>query len=99
MGSAGDDVWISSHAVILADVTIGDGAIVAAGTVVNRHIEADTVVAGNPAPVVRPSFDPRRLSILRCRLTTCTAGGSGRCPGRSSPRPTIRHSSATAGIR
>jgi len=47
--SIGDDVWIGAHAVILAGVTIGDGAIVAAGAVVNGDVAAGTVVGGVPA--------------------------------------------------
>jgi acetyltransferase-like isoleucine patch superfamily enzyme len=48
-----DDVWIGSHAIILPGVAIGRGAIVAAGAVVTTDVEAFTVVAGNPARVVR----------------------------------------------
>jgi acetyltransferase-like isoleucine patch superfamily enzyme len=49
----GRDVWIGANAVILGGVTIGDGAVVAAGAVVNRDVAAGAVVAGVPAKVVR----------------------------------------------
>ena len=49
----GRDVWIGAHAVILGGVTIGDGAVVAAGAVVTKDVEAGAVVAGVPAKVVR----------------------------------------------
>lgn len=49
----GRDVWIGANAVILGGVTIGDGAVVAAGAVVNRDVESGAVVAGVPAKVVR----------------------------------------------
>jgi acetyltransferase-like isoleucine patch superfamily enzyme len=49
----GRDVWISANAVILGGVTIGDGAVIAAGAVVNRDVEAGAVVAGVPARLVR----------------------------------------------
>lgn len=49
----GRDVWIGANAVILGGVTIGDGAVVAAGAVVNRNVEAGAVVAGVPARVVK----------------------------------------------
>lgn len=48
-----DYVWISFSAVILKGVVIGKGAIVAAGAVVTKNVEAWTVVAGNPAVVVK----------------------------------------------
>lgn len=48
----GDWVYIGSHALIMPGVTIGDGALVAAGSVVTRSVEAGTVVAGNPARVI-----------------------------------------------
>lgn len=49
----GRDVWIGANAVILGGVTIGDGAVVAAGAVVNRDVETGAVVAGVPAREVR----------------------------------------------
>lgn len=49
----GDGVWIGSHATILPGVTIGNGAIVAAGAVVTRDVPANTVVAGVPAKTIK----------------------------------------------
>lgn len=49
----GNNVWIGGSAVILGGVTIGDNAVVAAGSVVIRDVPANTLVAGNPARVVR----------------------------------------------
>ncbi len=45
----GNDVWIGAHAVILAGVEIGDGAVVAAGAVVKRDVKPYSVVGGVPA--------------------------------------------------
>ena len=45
----GDDVWIAANVTILPDVTIGKGAVIAAGAVVNRNISPYTVVGGVPA--------------------------------------------------
>jgi galactoside O-acetyltransferase len=47
------NVWIGMNCIILKGVTIGEGAIVAAGSVVTKNIPAWTVVAGNPARVVK----------------------------------------------
>ena len=44
-----DDVWLGAHVVVLPGVTIGRGAIVAAGAVVNRDVESMSIVAGVPA--------------------------------------------------
>ncbi|MBJ7326566.1 MAG: hypothetical protein JHC52_04385 [Chthoniobacterales bacterium] len=49
----GRDVWIGANAVILGGVTIGDGAVVAAGAVVTKDVEAGAVVAGVPARLLR----------------------------------------------
>lgn len=49
----GRDVWIGANAVILGGVTIGDGAVVAAGAVVTRDVEAGGIVAGAPARLLR----------------------------------------------
>ncbi|WP_298500383.1 sugar O-acetyltransferase [uncultured Methanobrevibacter sp.] len=49
----GNDVWIGSNATVLAGVSIGDGAIVAAGAVVTRDVAKNTVVGGIPAKYIR----------------------------------------------
>jgi acetyltransferase-like isoleucine patch superfamily enzyme len=56
----GDDAWIGFNAIVLKGVTIGPGAIVAAGSVVTGDVPPWSVVAGNPATVVRtlPSPSP-----------------------------------------
>lgn len=51
----GRNVWIGGAAVILAGVTIGDCAIVGAGSVVTRDVAADTIVVGSPARIVEGS--------------------------------------------
>lgn len=48
-----DDVWIGMNVIILKGVTIGEGAIVGAGSVVTKDVPSWTVVAGNPAKVVK----------------------------------------------
>lgn len=49
----GNSVWIGGSATILPGVIIGDNAVVGAGSVVTRDVEPNTVVAGNPAKVIR----------------------------------------------
>lgn len=49
----GKDVWIGSNSVILPGVSIGDGAVVAAGAVVTRDVPANTVVGGVPAKKIK----------------------------------------------
>lgn len=48
-----DRVWIGFNVIILKGVTIGEGAVVAAGAVVTKDVAPYTIVAGNPARVVR----------------------------------------------
>jgi acetyltransferase-like isoleucine patch superfamily enzyme len=49
----GDDAWIGACAMILRGVSVGEGGVVAAGAVVTRDVPAYSIVAGNPAVVVR----------------------------------------------
>lgn len=49
----GADVWIGANACIRDGVTIGDGAVVGMGSVVTKDVASKTVVAGNPARVVK----------------------------------------------
>ncbi len=48
-----DDCWIASQSIILAGVTIGEGSVVAAGSVVTKDVPAYSMVAGNPAKVIK----------------------------------------------
>lgn len=49
----GNGAWLGSNVTVLPEVTIGDGAIIAANAVVTRDVDADTIVAGIPAKFVR----------------------------------------------
>jgi virginiamycin A acetyltransferase len=60
----GNDVWIGMEAVILPGVRIGDGAIVAARSLVSHDVPPYAVAAGNPAKVVRKRFDPKTIQRL-----------------------------------
>jgi maltose O-acetyltransferase len=48
-----DNVWIGGSAILLPGVKIGENAVVGAGAVVSRNVPANTIVAGNPARVIR----------------------------------------------
>ena len=49
----GNNVWLGGGAKLLPGVTIGDGAIVAAGAVVTRDVPENTIVGGVPASIMR----------------------------------------------
>lgn len=53
----GSDVWIGYNTTIMGGVTIGDGAVIAAESMVTKDISPYSIVAGNPAVPIRPRFD------------------------------------------
>jgi len=61
----GNDVWIGREAKILDGVTIGDGAIVGAYSVVTKDVPPYAVVAGNPAIIKKFRFDQKTIDRLR----------------------------------
>lgn len=60
----GSDVWICTGSMILSGVSIGHGAVVAAGSVVTRDVEPYSIVAGNPARFLRWRFDDCQREAL-----------------------------------
>ena len=61
----GHDVWIGLDALILSGVTIGNGAVIAARSVVTRDVAPYSIVAGVPARHVRFRFDPTTIEALQ----------------------------------
>lgn len=49
----GAKAWVAARAIVLMGVTLGDGAVAAAGSVVTKDVPPDSVAAGNPAKIVR----------------------------------------------
>lgn len=60
----GNDVWIGEGASILSGVTVGDGAVIGARAVVSRDIPPYSVVAGNPAHIVRKRLPDADVDFL-----------------------------------
>ncbi|MCE1197535.1 MAG: CatB-related O-acetyltransferase [Marinilabiliales bacterium] len=60
----GNDVWIGYNATLMAGVTIGDGAIIAANATVVRDVKPYTVVGGNPAAEIRCRFPEATIQKL-----------------------------------
>ncbi|WP_461248799.1 CatB-related O-acetyltransferase, partial [Treponema sp. R6D11] len=53
----GDDVWIGLNAIICTGIKIGQGAIVAAGSVVTKDVEPYAIIGGNPAKLIKYRFE------------------------------------------
>ena len=60
----GNDVWIGNRAIILQGVTVGNGAVIGAGSVVTKDVPPYAVVAGNPARLIRYRFDETTVEKL-----------------------------------
>lgn len=62
--SVGNDVWFGHESCILPGVTIGDGAIIGAKSVVTKDVPPYTIVGGNPAKILRKRFEDETLKQL-----------------------------------
>ena len=60
----GNDVWIGRESVIMPGIKVGDGAIIAAYSVVVKDIPAYTVYGGNPARFIKARFDDELTDML-----------------------------------
>ena len=63
--SIGNDVWIGYGTMIRKGISIGNGAIIGAGSIVTKDVEPYTIVAGNPAKLIRPRFEPEIIARLQ----------------------------------
>ena len=59
----GDNVWIGPHAIIKKGTQIGDGATIAAGSVVLADVEKQCLALGNPARILNKNFDNTILNV------------------------------------
>ncbi|MEZ8278272.1 CatB-related O-acetyltransferase [Vibrio cyclitrophicus] len=62
--TVGDDVWIGMNSIICSGVSIGQGAIIAAGTIVTKNVPPYSVIAGVPGKVVKYRFDEKIIKLL-----------------------------------
>ena len=60
----GNDVWIGQNATIMPGVHIGDGAIIGANATVASDVAPYSIVAGNPARLIRKRFDDELVDLL-----------------------------------
>ena len=60
----GNDVWIGSGSTILSGIKIGDGAVIAASSVVVKDIPAYAIAGGNPAKVLKMRFSRKQIDKL-----------------------------------
>ena len=60
----GNDVFIGDNAVVLSGRSIGDGAVIGAGSVVTKDIEPYSIVVGNPAKKIRLRFTKEEIRLL-----------------------------------
>lgn len=61
----GNDVWIGARAMLLGGLSIGDGAIIAAGSVVTKDVPAYSIVGGVPAKIIKMRFDNNEIELLQ----------------------------------
>lgn len=74
----GKDVWIGKGSIIMAGVSIGDGTIVGAGSIVTKDLDSNSVYVGNPAKFVRFRFSSsdwnshlKSINSGNCKINFC----------------------------
>lgn len=68
-----DDVWLGYGVLVLSGVRVGQGAIVAAGSVVTKNVPPYAIVGGNPATVIKFRFDESTIkSLLKINISDIT---------------------------
>ena len=60
----GNDVWVGREAMLLSGVTVGDGAVIGARSVVSKDVPPYAIVSGNPATIRRTRFPPDQIERL-----------------------------------
>lgn len=60
----GNDVWLGYNALIMPGIRIGDGAIIAANSVVTKNVEPYCIVGGNPAKLIKKRFEDEVINLL-----------------------------------
>ncbi len=60
----GNDVWIGQNVTILPGIHVGDGAIIGLNSVVSKDVAPYTIVAGNPAVIIRKRFDDELIDLM-----------------------------------
>lgn len=60
----GNDVWTGRNSIILSGISIGDGAVIAAGSVVTKNVEPYSIVGGVPAKIIKYRFKQKQIREL-----------------------------------
>lgn len=60
----GNDCWIGNNVIIMQGVNIGNGAIIAAGSIVTKDVKPYSIVAGVPAKLIKYRFSPQKITLL-----------------------------------